>query len=134
MVKPATPDGDWDYAAAMARIKKATLAVDGEGRAAVFTVDTEFDWDRGDDDFQWEVVIRFRGADTGLRGRDDVVKVQAFPTSPADGDRRAVTVDNSDGLFNEDRGGSDEIYAELEIHPIRPQQDAVRTNKVKGRF
>lgn len=117
----------------MARIDEATLRVDGEGRDAVFTVDVQVDWDRGDRDARWELLVRFLGADAGLRGGDQVVKVHAMAVSPDDGDRLTVTVDNRDGVFDED-AGDDEVLAECQLHAVPPESEVVRTNKVTGRF
>lgn len=119
---------------AMARITDARLRAEGEGTAAVLTLELRLDWDRGDDDHRWEVVVRFRGADTGLRGGDDTVKVHTVPVAPGDGEDVTVTVDNADGAFDEDRGGGDEVYAECELRILQADTDVVRSNKVKGRF
>lgn len=118
----------------MARIDSAELRAEGEGTAAVLTVEMTIDWDRGDDDHRWEAVVRFIGADTGMRGGDDPLKVHTVSVGPAGGRTVTVTVDNADGVFDEDRGGGDEVVAECELHITQPEVHVVRTNKVKGRF
>ena len=118
----------------MARIDRAELRAEGEGTAAVLTCEVTIDWDRGDDDHRWELLVRFIGADTGLRGGDDVLKLHAITVGPAGGETVTVTVDNADGVFDEDRGGGDEVVAECELRITQPDVAVVRTNKVKGRF
>lgn len=117
----------------MAKIKKAELRVEGEGTHAVFTVEATIDWDRRDDDHDWQLVLRFMGADAGLRGGDEVLKIHTVDVDPNAGGAVAVSVDNGAGEFNEDAGG-DEIVAEVELQVRQPEARVVRTNKVKGNF
>ena len=119
--------------AGMARIESAELRAEGDGPHAVFTVEATIDWDRGDDDHGWHLVVRFMGADAGLRGGDEVLKIHTVEVAPGGGERVTVSVDNNGGEFNEDAGG-DEIVAECELQVLQPEARVLRTNKVKGRF
>lgn len=118
----------------MARIKDATLSVSGEGRAAMFLVDLKLDWDRADRDREFEVTMRFFGADALTRGADNLVATHTSVVRPEDGDRQQLQVANHDGAFDEDGGDDeDEIYADLDIRELTAREP-VRTNKVSGRF
>lgn len=118
----------------MARVKDVALSVRGEQQDAVFSVDVELDWDRRDRDRQYQLLLRFKGADTGLRGDDDVLLVHSVAVTPDEGDHRRIDIANTDRRFNEDRGGKDEVYVEVELHELPPEDRIVRSNKVKGRF
>jgi hypothetical protein len=114
----------------MAQVQKAELSTIGSGAQLMLVLDVEIDWDRGDDEAQWELQIRFLGADAG---RDDVLLVHAVPASPADGDRRRVEISGASGAFDEDRG-DDEVLAEVSLVMRSTDVRVVRTNTVKGEF
>ena len=118
----------------MARIKDAELSAAGEGRQAMLNLDVKFDWDRADRDREFELTIRFYGADAMMRGSDNIVKTHTSVVKPEDGDRQQFQVANSDGAFDEDQGEEeDEIYAELDIRELTAR-NPVKTNKIAGRF
>lgn len=96
----------------------------------MMVVEVEIDWDRGDDRTEWEVQIRFVGADVG---GDEMVLAHAVPASPADGRHRRIEVSGASGVFDEDRG-DDEVHAEVSIVPRATETRVVRTNTVKGEF
>jgi hypothetical protein len=114
----------------MAKVEDAKLSVQGSGAQLLMVVDVEIDWDRGDDEVEWELQVRFLGSDVG---RDDVLLVHAVAASPADGDRRRVEVSGASGAFDEDRG-DDEVHAEVCLVPRTQDIRVVTTNTVKGEF
>ena len=117
----------------MAQVKDATLRTSGSGEALRFLVDVEIDGERGDDRVDWEIQIRFFGADALLTGRDDALVVHAVPWRPEDGDRRTIEVSGADGRFDEDRG-EDEVRATVELVARTTDARVVETNTVTGDF
>lgn len=114
----------------MAKVKDATLSAAGTGASVVMTLDVEINWDRGDDNSEWELQIRFLGADVS---GDDTLLVHAVPANPAGGDRQRVEISGGSGVFDEDRG-EDEVYAEVELVARATDTRIVKTNTVKGDF
>ncbi len=117
----------------MAKLKDAELRVAGAGRELAMLVAVEIDWDRGDDETEWELQVRFIGDDTGLRGRNNILMVHAVAISPAVGRHTEVRVSGADGVFDEDRG-DDEVFAEVELLARTTDSRVRRTNTVKGDF
>lgn len=114
----------------MAKVKNAQLSAAGTGEALVMSVDVEINWDRGDDGQEWEIQVRFLGADMG---GDEIRLVHAVPVSPSEGERRRIDISGAGGVFDEDRG-DDEIYAEVELLARSTDVRMVKTNTVKGDF
>lgn len=114
----------------MAKVKDAKLSAAGTGAGVVMTLDVDIDWDRGDDGREWELQIRFLGADVS---GDDTLLVHAVPAHPGSGDRQRVEIAGAGGVFDEDRG-EDEVYAEVELVARTTDTRVVKTNTVKGDF
>ncbi len=117
----------------MAKLKDAELKVAGTGRELVMHVEVEINWDRGDDETEWELQVRFIGDDTALRGRNNVLMVHAVAVSPSEGSRKEIRVSGAGGVFDEDRG-DDEVFAEVELLARTTGTRVVRTKTVKGDF
>ena len=145
----------------MPTIHNTTLTATGKRSQAVFvlTIDAELATDETWNEF--ELRMRFMGADAGLRGNDDRREDTGFDLSAgADTPLRqagpgwalqhsgmegrtstfTVTLENLGGRrerwANEDRPGRDEIYADISIIEIasRIRKAQARSNKVQGRF
>lgn len=117
----------------MAKLEEARLSTAGSGAELVMRLEVEIDWDRGDDDLEWELQARFVGDDALLRGRDDVLLVHAVPVSPAGGRQQTVDVGGAGGVFDEDRG-TDEVKALVELRARTADSRVITTNSVSGDF
>ncbi|WP_370326677.1 hypothetical protein [Euzebya sp.] len=117
----------------MATLKDASLSATGSGAELIMAVDVEIDWDRGDDEVEWEIQIRFVGDDALMRGGNDTLLVHAVPAAPRDGERRRIEVSGAGGAFDEDRG-RDEVFAEVQLLARTADVRVVKTNTVEGDF